>query len=82
MSSLKNKKFNDMRKWVAENSDIEQTEVMRRLFDVSNSMMKEQAIPGVILILSKYMYQSAFSTDPEINLTACLTEIMVEDAFK
>lgn len=82
IAALKDKKFTEMRKWVAENSDIEQTEIMRKLFDMSSSIMKEQAIPGVVLILSKYMFQSAFAVDAEINLAACLTEIMIEDAFK
>ena len=35
-----------------------------------------------VLILAKYQYQIAFVADQEINLLACLTEIMVECKFK
>lgn len=82
ISYLKNKKFNEMRKWVGENSDIDQVVVMKKLYTTSEALMKEQSIPLVVMILSKFMYQAAFAADAEINLAACLTEIMIEDAFK
>merc|ERR1711991_712199 len=35
-----------------------------------------------VLVIAKYQYQSAFVADQEINMLACLTEIMVECEFK
>jgi len=40
------------------------------------------SIPAAVLILAKYQYQVAFVADQEINMLACLTEIMVECTFK
>ena len=40
------------------------------------------SIPAAVLILAKYQYQIAFVADQEINMLACLTEIMVECKFK
>ena len=40
------------------------------------------SIPAAVLILAKYQYQIAFVADQEINILACLTEIMVECEFK
>jgi replication factor C small subunit len=33
------------------------------------------------LIIAKYQYQAAFCADQEINLVACLTELMVDCEF-
>jgi hypothetical protein len=44
--------------------------------------LKPQSVPQLVLILAKYQYQAAFVADSEINLIACLTEIMVDCEFK
>jgi hypothetical protein len=44
--------------------------------------MNPQSIPRAILILAEYQYKSAFVADQEINMTACLTELMMECEFK
>jgi hypothetical protein len=38
-------------------------------------------MPQLVLHLAKYQYQNAFAADPEINLMACLTEIMADCEF-
>ena len=40
------------------------------------------SVPAAVLVLAKYQYQGAFVADQEINMLACLTEIMVECEFK
>ena len=82
ITALKNKNFNDMRKWVGKNSDIEPDSIFRRLFDVSSLMMNEQSIPQLVLHIADYQYKSAFVADHEVNLVACLTEIMSDCEFK
>ena len=71
-----------MRKWVGKNSDIEPDSIFRRLFDVSSLMMNEQSIPQLVLHIADYQYKSAFVADHEVNLVACLTEIMADCEFK
>jgi DNA polymerase III delta prime subunit len=75
---LKNKRFNDMRKWVSENLDTEPTAFFRKFYDMASTYMKPNSIPQLVLLLGRYQYQSAFVSDQEINTVAFLTEVMVE----
>ena len=75
---LKNKRFNDMRKWVAENLDTEPTAFFRKFYELSSTYMKPNSIPQLVLLLGRYQYQSAFVADQEINTVAFLTEVMVD----
>jgi len=52
------------------------------MYDVLNMHLKPQSVPQAVLIIADYQYKSAFVVDQEINLVACLTEIMVECEFK
>tara|TARA_R110002051_G_scaffold249554_1_gene308958 strand:- start:20 stop:472 length:453 start_codon:yes stop_codon:yes gene_type:complete len=82
VASMKTKNFIDVRKWVVENLDNDQTRIFRKIYDGLYETMETQSIPRAILILADYQYKSAFVADQEINLTACLTEIMVECEIK
>jgi DNA polymerase III delta prime subunit len=77
---LKAKNFNDMRKWVVENSDSD-TAVFRKVYDHAHEYLKPNSIPQVILLIADYQYKAAFVSDPEINLAAFLTNLMVEAEF-
>lgn len=79
---LKAKKFTDMRKWVASNSDLDATELFRRFYDVANDKIELASMPGFVVTLGEYQFKHAFVADPEINLVAFLTEIMMESQFK
>jgi replication factor C small subunit len=78
---LKEGKFGDMRKWVVTNSDIEPARIYRRIYDSLFDYFKPESIPQAVVILGKYQYQAAFVADHEINLVACLTEMMVDCEF-
>jgi len=79
---LKTKDFTHVRKWVAENVDIEPVELFRKIYDEASVFLKPSSIPQVILIIADYQHKAAFVADQEINNVACLTEIMVEGEFK
>jgi DNA polymerase III delta prime subunit len=79
--SLKNKDFAEMRKWVVVNTDVDPSTIYRKIYDSLNEYFKPDSIPQAVVILSKYQYQSAFVADQEINMVACLTEIMVDCEF-
>jgi replication factor C small subunit len=78
---LKNKEFTNVRKWVGENSDVDAPTFFRKFYDHAHTLMDSPSVAQLVLILSKYQYQAAFVVDHEINLAACLTEIMVECTF-
>lgn len=82
ISALKEKNFGDCRKWVTNNLDNDQTRIFRNIYDGLYEQLKPNSVPQLVLILAKYQYQAAFVADHEINLIACLTEIMVECEFK
>lgn len=75
---LKTKSFSEMRKWVTDSSDVDPTSIMRRLYDNAVDILKPSSIPSLVLILAEYQYKAAFVADTELNLVACLTQIMVE----
>jgi DNA polymerase III delta prime subunit len=77
---IKNKDFGAIRKWVA-TSDIDSNTVFRQIYDALYEIMKPQSIPQAVLILADYQYKNAFVADAEINLVACLTELMVDCEF-
>lgn len=79
---LKNRDFGEMRKWVAMNADTDTATQIRAIYEVLYSVMTPDDIPQAVVILAKYQYQSAFVSDQEINLVACLTEIMASCTFK
>jgi DNA polymerase III delta prime subunit len=78
VSHLKDKNFSEMRKWVVANSDADPSRIYRKIYDSLYEYFKPDSIPQAVLIISKYQYQSAFVADQEINLVACLTEIMID----
>jgi DNA polymerase III delta prime subunit len=75
---LKDKNFSEMRKWCVANSDIEPARIYRKIYDGLYEYFKPNSIPQAVVIISKYQYQAAFVADQEINLVACLTELMVD----
>jgi len=82
VKNLKEKNFPEVRKWVVSNLDNDTTVLMRRIYDALYSSLTNNTIPAAVLIIAKYQYQGAFVADQEINILACLTEIMVECEFK
>ena len=82
VKNLKEKNFSEVRKWVVSNMDNDTTVLMRRIYDACYTSLENNSVPAAVLVLAKYQYQSAFVADQEINMLACLTEIMVECNFK
>ena len=82
LRALKDKDFASARKWVTNNLDNDPARIFRKLYDSLYESLKPQSVPQLVLILAKYQYQAAFVADAEINLIACLTEIMVDCEFK
>jgi len=82
ISSIMNKDFASCRKWVTNNVDNDMARIFRSLYDILYEKLKPNSVPQMVLILAKYQYQGAFVADHEINLIACLTELMVECEFK
>ena len=82
VKGLKEKDFPIVRKWVTNNLDNDPARIYRKLYDTLYEQLKPNSVPQLVLHLAKYQYQAAFVADHEINMTACLTEIMVDCVFK
>lgn len=78
---MKNKNFTETRKWVALNSDGDSVRIFRELYDNASTYIEPSSIPQLVLILADYQYKAAFVADHEINMIACMTEIMSECRF-
>ena len=80
--NLKEKNFPEVRKWCVNNLDNDPAVLLRHIYDGCYGSLDGPGIAAAVLIIAKYQYQSAFVADQEINMLACLTEIMVECNFK
>ena len=80
--NLKEKNFSEVRKRVNTNMDNDTTLLFRRIYDSLYETLVVSSIPAAVLVLAKYQFQVAFVADQEINMLACLTELMVECEFK
>jgi DNA polymerase III delta prime subunit len=81
-SSMKSKNFKEVRTWVSENSDIDASTFFRAIYDNASEAIRPQSLPQLIVTLADYQYKNAFVADQEINIMACLIEIMSEAEFK
>ena len=79
---LKSKEFGQMRKWVVNNLDNDPVKIFRKIYDSLYTTLEPATIPHAVLIIADYQYKSAFVADQEINLVACLTELMSQVKFK
>ena len=79
---LKEKRFGDMRKWVIQNLDKDPSSLFSSIYDILYKHLQPQSIPAAVLTIADYQYKSAFVADHEINMVACLTQIMAECKFK
>lgn len=79
---MRNKNFTNVRKWVGQNLDNDVSAIIRKFYDNANDLFTAASVPQLILTLADYQYKAAFVVDQEINLSACLAEIMVNCEFK
>ena len=82
VSNLKLKNYNEMRKWVTQNLDNDSTVIFRKVYDSLYEVANPSSVPQAVVTIAEYQYKSAFVADQEINMVACLTELMVECEWK
>ena len=74
---LKEKKYTEVRNWI-KTSDIDTNDVYVQFYEHAKQYFKPEVIPQLVLILAKYQFQAASVSNQDINLCACLTEILIE----
>ena len=79
--ALRGKNFSVMRKWVAQNIDNDHVRLYRQIYDTLNNRFEKKSIPQAVLLIADYSYKSAFVADQEVNMVACLTEMMMGCEF-
>ena len=82
LGSLKKKEFTTVKNWVVQHMDNDPTMVMRKIYDSLYGVLKPSSIPEAVLIMAKYMRDITIVPDQEINMLACLTEIMMSCEFR
>ena len=82
LSFVKEKEFSKMRKWVALNIHNDPQTIYRKIYDSFFTKFENNSVPQAIIILSDYTYKSAFVADQEVNMVACMTELMMECKIK
>lgn len=82
MGYMKEKDFSSARSWVVSNMDNDPQHIFRKLYDGLYENLKQGSIPTAILAIAEYQYKSAFVADQEINLVACVVELMMGCEFK
>ena len=82
MAAMKEKEFTNVRRWVVDNLDNDPVRIFRSLYNSLYDHLDGTSIPHAVVILGEYQYKAAFVADQEINMLACLTEIMARGKFK
>ncbi len=80
IDAVKEKDWKKMRGWVVNNLDNDPVTLFRRIYDTFVPLTNQ--VPQLVLTIADYQYKSAFVADQEINLVACLTEIMASVEIK
>lgn len=78
---LKGKNFKQMRQWVANSMDVDSSSIFRGIYDAMNDNVTPNSIPQLVLILADYQFKAAFVADAELNVVACMTEVMANVEF-
>ena len=82
VTAMKKKEWKTMRKWVVQNIDADPSTVFRQIYDGLYDYFKPESIPQAVLILAEFQDKAGRVADPEINMVACLTNIMIDCQFK
>ena len=82
LQALKRQEFTTVRKWIVHNLDNDPIRIYRLIYDSLYDCLDHSTIPHAVLVLAEYSYKSAFVADQEINMLACMTELMGQVKFK
>lgn len=82
ITHIKEKNFTEMRKWVANNMDVESRVIYRKIYDAVLDLLTPESVPAIVLVLAQYQYYDSFVADHELNVVACMTEVMASAEFK
>ena len=82
LTALKKKDFKTVKEWVVQHMDNDPSAVMRKVYDNLYNVLKPTSIPEAVLIIARYMRDITIVPDQEINMLACLTEIMMSCEFR
>lgn len=74
---IKSKDFEGARKWLYE-TNYSQDEIFRAIYRGLNSHINSKYIPAAIVILADYQSKADRAIIPQVNILACIIEIMNE----
>lgn len=80
--AVKAKDFTTIRKWVANHEDVDAAAFFRMLLEQVPKKVTDDCLPQLIVMMADYSYKSGFVADPQLNMLACLVELMHDGSFK
>lgn len=80
--AMRARSFDECRKWVARNSDIDQQVVLRAVYDHLRMKLTPDSICDMAVYIAEYSYRIPFVADQEINTVACITQIWLKAQWK
>ena len=82
MEYLRDRNFKEVKKWTVQNVDNDVSKLYRQIYDELFKALVPSSLPAAIILLADYQYKNSFVADSEINLLACLVEIMSDCEFQ
>ena len=81
-ASMRAKSFEECRKWVARNVDIDQNFVIRSIYDHLRTRLDDESTALMAQVAAEYMYRIPFCADQEINTGAFVTQVWAQCKWK
>jgi replication factor C small subunit len=81
ITAMKEKNFNNCRKWIAQNQ-IDGQQFYRLFYDKITLLLESKSIPQLILLIADSQFKSTHSIDQEINQIAFIIQVMQSCTFK
>jgi DNA polymerase III delta prime subunit len=78
--ALQTKNFKAMREWVTQSPITSSEDIFTILYTALATKVESPA--ELVVVIAEYAYKNAFVADKELNLSACLADIMMNSQFK
>lgn len=82
LGMMRRKDYTEVRRWIAENSDVESSHIFRTFYDSASAVVTPDSIPQLVVTIAEYQYKSAHVADQEVNLAAFLATVMATVTFR
>lgn len=79
---IREKDVTNMRKWAAENADVDQNEFFFKMYKALDKYITPNGMAECIMVLQKAQESAAVVQNPELNIADCLVKLMMVSEWK